>query len=326
MMKSAVVVIGRNEGLRLERCLKSVREQCRTLVYVDSGSEDRSIWIAESLGASVISLDSSLEFSAARARNEGFSLVNKISRHTEFVQFVDGDCEIDKDWLGIAEDFLEENSDYAVVAGRIKEKSPEKSIYNKLCDIEWNTNFGDVEAVGGIFLVRSSAFREVQGFNQDLIAGEEPEMCYRLRNAGWKIKRLKNPMAGHDAAIYHFKQWWNRAKRTGHAYAHGFYIHRRDGSGYYLREMVKGWIWSIVFPFFIALSALIYNPKTLILFGIYPLQILRMGLLQARYSDVKSSLLYGLFTMIAKFPQLTGQLLFFRRKFLRKQYSIIEYK
>ena len=67
----AVVVIGRNEGERLRQCLMSIDKGVAGIVYVDSGSTDQSIALAESLGAQVVELDASIPFTAARARNVG---------------------------------------------------------------------------------------------------------------------------------------------------------------------------------------------------------------------------------------------------------------
>jgi glycosyltransferase involved in cell wall biosynthesis len=52
-----VVVIGRNEGERLKRCLISATTQSTRVVYVDSGSSDNSPAIARDLGADVVDLD-----------------------------------------------------------------------------------------------------------------------------------------------------------------------------------------------------------------------------------------------------------------------------
>src|ERR1700684_2184264 len=67
-----VIAIGRNEGLRLQRCLESVRHLAAGVVYVDSGSSDGSVEMSRSLGIEVVELDLSAPFTAARARNEGF--------------------------------------------------------------------------------------------------------------------------------------------------------------------------------------------------------------------------------------------------------------
>ena len=119
-----VVVIGRNEGQRLERCLMSLMGRADQLVYVDSGSSDGSVQLANRLGVEVVALDMTQPFTAARARNEGFACLQGIVPGIRHVQFVDGDCEVDAGWLGKAQAFLDQHPDVAVVCGRRRERFP----------------------------------------------------------------------------------------------------------------------------------------------------------------------------------------------------------
>ena len=67
------VAIGRNEGARIERCLRALKAQSDRVIYVDSDSKDDSVATAKRLGVSVIELDHARPFTAARSRNEGFA-------------------------------------------------------------------------------------------------------------------------------------------------------------------------------------------------------------------------------------------------------------
>ena len=195
----AAVAIGRNEGERLRRCLASMQGRVGRIVYVDSGSTDGSLDAAAAAGAQVVSLDLALPFTAARARNEGFALLGHEA--PAYVQFVDGDCELQPGWLETASAFLDNHPDVAAVCGRRRERHPGQSLYNRLIDCEWDTPVGETRACGGDVLMRRDAFRAVGGFDPALIAGEEPELCVRLRAAGWRIWRLDAEMTLHDAAI-----------------------------------------------------------------------------------------------------------------------------
>ena len=144
-----VVVIGRNEGVRLERCLRSLMQGVGKVVYVDSGSTDGSPQLARSLGVEVLALDMRVPFTAARARNEGFSALQRLLPSMQLVQFVDGDCEVDARWLATAQAFLDQHPEVAVVCGRRRERFPERSVYNLLCDLEWDTPIGEAKACGG---------------------------------------------------------------------------------------------------------------------------------------------------------------------------------
>ncbi len=230
------VVIGRNEGDRLRICLESILHLAVQTVYVDSGSTDSSVKMARDIGVEVVQLDMSIPFTAARARNEGFNRLLELEPGISYVQFVDGDCEMQHSWSEAALCFLQQHEYVAVVCGRRRERFPERSIYNLLCDIEWNTPIGEAKACGGDAMMRVQAFSGVQGFRNNLIAGEEPELCVRLRQAGWKIWRLVEEMTLHDAAMNRFSQWWKRSVRAGYAFAEGAAIHGAPPVGHWVEE------------------------------------------------------------------------------------------
>ena len=265
---SSTVVIGRNEGARLKLCLDTLFAQAGKIVYVDSGSTDDSVAYANLLGIEVVQLDMSTPFSAGRARNEGFHHALARWPETEAVQFIDGDCELEKGWLTQAKKHLETNSSWAIVAGRVKERYPENSVYNLLCDIEWDTPLGTIDSCGGIFMIKTQAFINMGGFNTQVIAGEEPELCYRLRQHNWEIHRVSSPMAMHDANISKFSQWWQRCIRSGHAYAQGVKIHGKNIHGYCVKDSLRIWYWSVILPFFILLLTLWLSPFFLFLFSL----------------------------------------------------------
>ena len=211
-----VIAIGRNEGQRLRRCLTSVIGQGMPIVYVDSASTDGSASLAREMGAEVVDLDMSLPFSAARARNEGFARLMQIAPGVQCVQFVDGDCEIVTGWIDKARQTLDENETAAVVCGRRRERFPQASIYNRVADVEWNTPIGEAKSCGGDAMMRVSAFQQAGGYGNSVVAGEEPELCQRLRAASWKILRIDVEMTLHDSAMGRFGRWWKRSIRSGY--------------------------------------------------------------------------------------------------------------
>lgn len=243
-----VVVIGRNEGERLRRCLRSVVGRAARIVYVDSGSRDESVAFARSLGVDVVELDPGRPFTAARARNEGFARLAAGGDALPYVQFLDGDCELAPGWLGAAREHLERHGDVAVACGRRRERRPGASPYNRLADLEWNTPVGDAAACGGDALMRASVFRAIGGYREEMIAGEDPELCFRIRRAGHRISRLDREMTLHDAALERFGQWWRRAARGGHACAEAAALHRSSGQRYRLRELLSISAWGGLLP------------------------------------------------------------------------------
>jgi glycosyltransferase involved in cell wall biosynthesis len=319
-----VVIIGRNEGERLIRCLKSLLDQSRQLVYVDSASTDDSVSIARSMGAEVVSLDMAIPFTAARARNEGFNRMRELYPQTHYAQFVDGDCEMTTGWLASARIFLATHQNVAVACGRRRERYPERSVYNMLCDMEWNTPVGEAKSCGGDALIRVSAFEEVRGYLPSLIAGEEPELCVRLRAAGWKIWRLDIEMALHDAAMTRFGQWWKRTLRTGYAFAEGAHLHGAPPERHWVMEARRALIWGLCIPA-LALSLFFsIGVWGLAMLLVYPLQIIRLALRGTK--STKENWWRALFLVLGKFPEAIGQLKFFYNSHTGGTARLIEYK
>ena len=321
-----LVAIGRNEGDRLKQCLISVRAQLSHIVYVDSGSTDGSVEFAKSLGVEIVDLDLSIPFTAARARNEGFCRLLELNPDLQFVQFVDGDCEIVEGWLTTAHQALVEHNDWAVVCGRRREKFPHHSIYNLLCDLEWNTPIGEAVACGGDALMRVEAFQQVDGFNPGLIAGEEPELCVRLRQQGWTIWRLDHEMTLHDAQMTEFGQWWKRSKRAGHAYAEGASLHGKSEQRHWVKETRSIWLWGVVIPAIALLSAWPTHGLGLALLMAYPLSVVKIFARFRAHMQPKPAFLYALSCVIGKFAQTSGAIQFVWHRFSGKRSSLIEYK
>jgi GT2 family glycosyltransferase len=271
------VVIGRNEGERLVRCLQSLRAEGGPLVYVDSDSTDGSATRAAELGALVVALDVKVPFTAARARNSGFRALREHWPQSEYVQFVDGDCEVVEGWIAAGVEFLDRHPRAAVVCGRRRERHPEASVYNQLCDLEWDTPVGQAKSCGGDALMRVSVVERVGGYRDDLIAGEEPELCVRIRQAGWQVWRLAVDMTLHDAAMTRFGQWWRRAVRAGHAFAEGAWLHGRPPERHWVRETRSALAWAVAIPVAVLAMLLTWPPLGLVLLAAYPVQWLRMA-------------------------------------------------
>lgn len=316
------VIIGRNEGKRLLGCLASLPDTIDHVVYVDSGSTDGSVEAAHAKGAEVVSLDLSTPFTAARARNAGFAKLAE-NQKFDFVQFIDGDCELRSGWLEAATGFLSATPKVAVVCGRRRERFPEASIYNQLCDREWDTPIGQTKACGGDALIRGAAFEEVNGFNPSLIAGEEPELCVRLRAIGWQIWRLDHEMTWHDAAITRFGQWWNRTKRSGYAFAEGAAMHGAAPERHWVRETARALIWGVAFPAFILSIITALGPWGMLGVLLYPVQVSRIAL---RDGDTAHVWVCAVLTVAGKFPEALGVLQYWISRLRRKKSKLIEYK
>jgi glycosyltransferase involved in cell wall biosynthesis len=318
-----VVAIGRNEGDRLKQCLRSLPPSA-TVVYVDSGSTDGSDLWAHDYGVQVVALDIGIPFTAARARNAGFRRLIEIRPNISFVQFVDGDCELVKEWPETALSFLQSHVDVVAVFGRRRERYPERSVYNKLCDWEWDGPVGETIAFGGDVMLRTSSFQAVKGYLESLIAGEEPELALRLRRAGWRIWRLRADMTMHDAAMLQFRQWWYRNVRSGYAFAAGAYLHGAPPERHWVWESRRAWIWGIWLPIVCLAMSLAISRWGLALCLIYPLQMLRQMFRST--GTLSDRAVKGFFQVLGRFPEGVGQLKFLRDRLLGRQALLIEYK
>lgn len=319
-----VVAIGRNEGERLGRCLASLSGIAKRVVYVDSRSSDDSVGKARAMRVNVVELDTRLPFTAARARNEGFTRLLELAPHLDYVQFVDGDCEVAGGWLRAAAEFLDAQPDVAAVCGRRRERHPEHSIYNLLCDIEWDTPIGETRACGGDAMVRVDAFKKVQGYRAHLIAGEDPEICVRLRGAGWRIWRLGREMTVHDAALSRFGQWWKRSLRAGYAYAQGADLHGALPERHCVRESRGIWFWGMGMPLGIVTLSAFLGGWALLLMAIYPLQVVRLAVSGKR--SRRENWWHALFLVVGKFPEALGQAKFMLYRHRGGHSGLIEYK
>jgi glycosyltransferase involved in cell wall biosynthesis/GT2 family glycosyltransferase len=325
-LQMGAVVIGRNEGERLKKCIDSLLPHFTNVVYVDSGSVDGSVEWAKSQNVTTVELDTSVPFTAARARNAGIAKLLSLATSTELIQTIDGDCEFLPEFLPVALRALDKDPKLAAVCGRRRERHPDASVYNKLTDIEWDTPVGPADSVGGDALFRVAALKEVDFYNPSLIAGEEPEMCLRLRSRGWHILRVDQDMTLHDAAMTQFGQWWKRTMRSGHAFAEGFAIHGSGPQRFNYRECRSIVLYALLAPLVI-LALLAWHPVIALLVAIvYPLLVARIYLRKRSKLNHRDALLYATFTVLGKFAQLVGMARYAFNRAMNRRNQLIEYK
>lgn len=323
----SVVVIGRNEGQRLAACLKSIKEVTLPieLIYVDSNSQDGSPELAEGLGAKVLRVNPQRPC-AAIGRNAGWRAAT-----TPYILFLDGDTLLHPDFLQLA---LNEMTDetVAAVCGHLRETYPEHSLYNRVLDLDWISPTGIVEFCGGNALMRRRILEQVDGFSENLIAGEEPELCQRIRAQGKVILHIDQPMARHDLAITQFQSYWKRALRTGHAYAEvsqrtkktAFPLWQQNCRSNAINAMVliglllASVLCSIITGSILAIAGLLFAYTFLILRSAY----------RARWKNAPpfTLLLYGVHSRFQQIPIACGQLSYWYHRFRNKQQRLIEYK
>lgn len=329
LSNTGFVVIGRNEGERLQASLRAITKLCpdSLIVYVDSGSTDNSVEFASSIGTEVVELNMEVPFTAARARNAGFHRLMEKQSDLKYVQFLDGDCQIIEGWIESALQALSNNDELAIVSGRRRERFPEQTIYNTLMDIEWNTPIGETKAVLGDMCVEVESFKNVNGFTENVIAAEDDDFCIKVRNTGKKVKRLDANMSWHDANLTKASQWFRRAKRCGHGYAQVNKIHGNGPDHYFKTELLRSVFWGALIPSSILVSVFFAPPITLLLIVVYILFVARNSLrLFKNGQSVKVALAYSCLIYTSKIYEFWGATEFWKNHFLSRKHQLIEYK
>jgi len=326
----SVVVIGRNEGARLARCLASVaaiggQAGSIEVLYVDSASTDDSVEVARTFGVKVIALTAERSC-AARGRNAGWKAAS-----ASIVLFLDGDTELASDFVARSiEEF--QNPRVAVVFGHRRERNPGESIFNRVLDLDWISPAGLADFCGGDALMRRSVLEEVGGFDESLIAGEEPDLCRRLRLRGYLVLHVDRLMTLHDLAMTRLSEYWLRAKRTGYAYAEVSARFGASRSPLWRREsnrnLRNGAILVGLVLGSLACSLALHSatPLSIALVGVVALATRTAIRNRWKSSSPATLLMYGLHSQLAQIPILFGQLTY---RFRRRQGTIqrlIEYR
>lgn len=322
------VAIGRNEGERLRRCLETLGQQIDRIVYVDSGSTDGSPDMARARGVDVVDLDMTIPFTAARARNAGLQRLGERWPSTEYVQFVDGDMEVLPGWIDTAVALLDERPEVVAVCGWRRERHPERSIYNRICDMEWRMGpVGEVTNFGGDIMFRKRALEDVGGYDVGVIAAEDDELGVRLRERGGKLMRLDHESTLHDADMHFFRQWWTRAKRCGHAYAQVSALHGEGSEAKFVAEMRRALVFGAIVPGTAALLTLPTLGLSWGVLGFYPVNAARIAANTHRQGfSWADSLAWGASCALSPIPQAVGAAKFFLDKLRHRRPEIIEYK
>lgn len=289
-------------------------------------------------------LDPSQGFTAGKARNIGVEALIIVSSGWEpdFVQFIDGDCELVSGWLWVGEAPLLRTPQLVVVAARRRGHCQDASVCKARCDLEWNTPLGHARAVGDDALYGLVAFQSVGGFVPSLICGREPELCFRLARAEWEIARLDHEMTIHDAAMKRWSQWSRRAERSGSSFAEGEdrfgaiperYGHQQARSIRLWADAIPattlvvaalGLMLSLTVVFFWGVPAAFAAPILLT----WPVMVLHVARNRhlCRGELCRLVLLYGIFTMLANLPQMQRTRVYHACKQRGETVRIIEYK
>ena len=325
----SVVIIGRNEGERLRVCLESVRAADWSGVrhdiwYVDSRSSDNSVALAQAAGAQVMVLEDAAPC-AAKARNLGWQ-----AAAGTFILFLDGDTVLAPGFVRAALAALQD-ARLCAAWGHRRESHPTQSVYTRVLDLDWVYPTGRSLYFGGDVLIRRCALEQVQGFDPTLKAGEEPEMCARLRALGWEIEHLDEPMTQHDLAVRSLRAYWLRCYRSGIAYAEVAQRMRRMGDVLWQKEAVRDFRHGVLYALYPVLLVLTFTVAPTLGAGLLAaaLAVLARTAWRSRHKAGGQWMLcwqYALHSHIQKIPALAGQLAWKKAQIQAQQLALVEYK
>ncbi len=330
--KLAVVIIGRNEGERLRRCLLSVASMRKPVggiecIYVDTASQDGSPEMAEAVGIPVIRLFPD-DPSAALARNAGWRAVS-----APFVLFLDGDCQIDRDFAVEALARFE-NPQIAIVWGRLREAYPEASLYNRLMDVQWvclrSLPEGPCFYGTGIGIVRRAALEAVDGFDNRMINGQNTDLGRRVQKLGFIVFHVALPMVRHDAEMLRFAHYWRRFFREGHSYARLQDTFRTGNQPLFRFEFSPlGGAFMLFGPFLALLGSLLFGSwiilaiATLILIVLVVRTTMRY---RFRAFNLSNAILFSLHWHIKLIPNFLGHVAYRMDELTGRRRKLMEYR
>ena len=261
------IIIGKNEGWRLEKCLQSIPcvvEQDAIanyeIIYVDSQSTDNSIELAKRYGAKAFLVTG--ECNAAIARNIGAR-----EAMGDILFFIDGDMEL---FPGFLSKVLTQDGrlEYPFISG----------IFNDVVhDLDWNYLYtsrrhklqeGEADAVqattGGLFMIEHSLWNQVKGLDTRLKIGEDYDIGLRLTKLGIPLHRKAILLANH-----YMRQYTMRDDYVINVKYTALLLRKHWNSVHYLRIFVTQQYTTISLLLSIVLSFV--SPWFV---GLYPLSIL----------------------------------------------------
>ena len=192
----SVVIVTRNEETVIARCVESVLRETEGMsaevILVDSASTDSTLHVVAKFPITVLQITEPSLVSPSAGR-----FVGTRESRGRIVLFLDGDMVLAPGWIKAALCALQDPSTggvggwlYRVFPGEqlsfdhpVRRKSP-----------------GEVRSLGGAGAYRRDVLDASGTFHPFMRGEEEKELCYRIRQQGYRILKVDAPMA------YHFEK------------------------------------------------------------------------------------------------------------------------
>lgn len=337
----SVVIKAYNEENKIEQSIRSaltaIEGMDAEVILADSLSTDNTIAIASQFPVKVVQLTNT----ADRGCGTGAQLGYQFSRG-EFIYLMDGDMELTADFLREALSCMQQEPNLGGVGGVVSEVNV-RNLTFKARQMKPSKHMrpGETDRLNMGGLYRRNAIEDVGYFsNRNLHSFEEYELGLRLRQKGWRMKRLPIVSVSHyghtEATIKLLAKRW----RSRYSFGVGELLRSALGRPYFLsvvREfralflVLLLWIWLIVgllllplAPFLfiavmavaVALPALLALRKRNLSLGVYSfvaMNVLTAGMLVGFFSK-QSSPEEPLSAIKLHSPQLTEELVSAKEK------------
>jgi glycosyltransferase involved in cell wall biosynthesis len=218
-----------NISKAIESSLRAISPYGGEVIVADSGSTDLTTEVASRYPVKVIQLKNAGERCCGIAPQLGFQ-----HSHGDFIYLLDGDMELDADFIALALEALNADPQLAGVGGFVREMRINNSEFLSRQKRQMSRKASDranVDCLNGGGLYRRTAIGDV-GYLSDrnLHSFEEFELGARLRTKGWKLMFLDRLSANHYGyTLGTYRLLWRRIASK--------YVY---GSGEVLRAAIHG--------------------------------------------------------------------------------------
>ena len=187
------------------------------LIVADNGSTDNSLEVLAQEFPSVKTIVLDTNYGFAEGYNRAIAQVE-----SDYVVLLNSDVEVTENWLTPLLDFMDAHPDVAAVQPKIRSwvrkayfehagaaggyinalgypycrgrvlwrVEQDKGQYDSMAEVDWTS--------GACMCVRTNVYKELGGLDASFFAHmEEIDLCWRMRNAGWRLVCLP------QAVVYH---------------------------------------------------------------------------------------------------------------------------
>lgn len=220
-MKCSVIILNWNGAKMLQRYLPSVVQHTTLpdvdIIVADNGSSDNSLEVIRTEFPTVKTIVLDRNYGFAEGYNRAIEQVE-----SDYVVLLNSDVEVTPGWLEPLMLFMDANTDVASVQPKIRswiyrsyfehagaaggyvnalgypycrgrvlwKVEEDKGQYDTTADVDWTS--------GACMCVRTSVYKELGGLDASFFAHmEEIDLCWRMRNAGWRLVCLPQSVVYH---------------------------------------------------------------------------------------------------------------------------------